>query len=77
MNFVEENLIPVLAPFIAFGLPAVIVSIYYKYESNRDRLFHESKQLLITSGQGITPENLRHILVLKKLRRATMYDAAC
>ena len=50
MNFIEENLIPVLALTIAFGLPAVIVSIYYKYESNRDRLFHESLQLLITSG---------------------------
>ena len=67
MNFIEENLIPVLALTIAFGLPAVIVSIYYKYESNRDRLFHESLQLLITSGQGVTPENLRGIPGFKEI----------
>ena len=67
MNFIEENLIPVLALTIAFGLPAVIVSIYYKYESNRDRLRHESLQLLITSGQGVTPENLRGIPGFKEI----------
>ena len=61
MHLLEDLLIPVLAIVMAFGLPALIVHIYYKYERNRDRLFHESLQVLINSGQQIAPELLRGI----------------
>lgn len=61
MHLLEDLLIPVLAIVMAFGLPAFIVHIYFKYERNRDRLFHESLQMLINSSQQISPEILRGI----------------
>ena len=61
MHLLEDLLIPVLAIVMAFGLPAFIVHVYFKYERNRDRLFHESLQALINSGQQIAPDMLRGI----------------
>lgn len=61
MHLLEDLLIPVLAIVMAFGLPAFIVHVYYRYEHNRDRLFHESLQVLINSGQQIAPDILRGI----------------
>ena len=56
-----DDLVPIMGIIGVFGMPAVIVLIVSYFENKKKEKFHETLQVMMGSGQEVTPELLQSI----------------
>jgi hypothetical protein len=53
--------IPIIAVIGAFGVPVLIIWTIYHFSGRKHKMFHETLQELIKTGQEISPEMLANM----------------